>query len=36
MNSKGEEIKELRVTGFLNPDEFSQKIKTLQELENKK
>jgi thiol:disulfide interchange protein DsbD len=36
MNSKGEEIKELRVTGFLNPDEFSQKIKTLQDLENKK
>ena len=34
MNSKGEEIKELRVTGFLNPEEFSNKINSLLESEN--
>jgi thiol:disulfide interchange protein DsbD len=33
MNSKGEEIKELRVTGFLNPEEFSKKINSLLESE---
>jgi|WetSurMetagenome_2_1015567.scaffolds.fasta_scaffold07861_4 thioredoxin:protein disulfide reductase len=36
MNSKGEELKELRVTGFLKPSEFITKIKLLQESENKK
>lgn len=36
INSKGEEIKELRVTGFLKPDEFVKKIKILKETENKK
>ncbi len=34
MNSKGEEIKELRVTGFLKPEEFSKKINSLLESEN--
>ncbi|MCY7362200.1 MAG: thioredoxin family protein, partial [Ignavibacteria bacterium] len=33
LNSKGEEIKELRVTGFLKPDEFKKKIYIL--LKNK-
>jgi thioredoxin:protein disulfide reductase len=28
MNTKGEEIKELRVTGFLKPEEFIKKMKT--------
>lgn len=28
MNAKGEEIKELRVTGFLKPEEFIKKMKT--------
>jgi thiol:disulfide interchange protein DsbD len=28
MNDKGEEIKELRVTGFLKPEEFIKKMKT--------
>jgi len=31
MNSKGEELKELRVTGFLKPEEFAKKIKALKE-----
>ncbi|MBK7254475.1 MAG: thioredoxin family protein [Ignavibacteria bacterium] len=30
MNSKGEEIKDLRITGFLKPDEFRKKIISLQ------
>lgn len=30
MNSKGEEIKDLRVTGFLKPDEFKKRINSLQ------
>lgn len=32
MNSRGEEIKELRVTGFLKPDEFRKKIISLQNI----
>lgn len=30
MNSRGEEIKDLRITGFLKPDEFRKKIISLQ------
>lgn len=30
MNPKGEELKELRVTGFLKPEEFKKKINSLQ------
>ncbi len=33
MNSKGEEVSELRVTGFLKPSEFKTKINKLLELE---
>ena len=36
MNSKGEEIKELRVTGFLNPEDFSKKVEILLESEKNK
>lgn len=35
INSKGEEIKELRVTGFLKPQEFVNKIKLLKETDKK-
>jgi len=33
MNSKGEEYRELRVTGFLKPEEFITKMKTTLEKE---
>jgi thiol:disulfide interchange protein DsbD len=36
INSKGNELKELRVTGFLEPKEFSKKINILLENESKK
>lgn len=36
MNSKGEEIRELRVTGFLKPEEFRKKIISLQNNNSKK
>jgi thioredoxin:protein disulfide reductase len=35
INSKGEELKELRVTGFLEPQEFIKKIKALKESDKK-
>jgi thioredoxin:protein disulfide reductase len=35
INSKGEELKELRVTGFLEPQEFIKKIKALKENDKK-
>lgn len=34
MNSKGEELRDLRVTGFLEPEEFKKKINSLLETEN--
>ncbi|HMS66270.1 MAG TPA: cytochrome c biogenesis protein CcdA [Ignavibacteria bacterium] len=36
MNSKGEEIKELRVTGFLKPEEFKNKINSLLKINSQK
>ncbi len=36
INSRGEELKDLRITGFLEPEEFTKKIISLKESENKK
>ena len=36
INRNGEELKELRITGFMEPKEFSKKINNLLESDNKK